>query len=147
MKVNEVAPSDAVEMVSLKSGTSGAKQAGASEVDGKFSKDDYKHDELGMMDDFVISTHLRVFMLQRIETMGACRDNFFNFVIVQGFDVFLRHHLVQHLIADPSGKVAGAFFFHAQNCKADTCFLQDFDQADRYFFGSIIKRTGASDPE
>ena len=100
-----------------------------------------------MMDHFVISAHLRVFMLKRIKTMRACCNNFFNLVIVQGFNIFLGCHLVQHLITDTSGKISCAFFLCAQNSKTDTCLLQDFDQAYRYFFASIIKRTSTADPE
>ena len=39
-------------------------------------------DEFGMMGDLVISPHLRIFMLQRIETMGTRSDYFFNLIVI-----------------------------------------------------------------
>ena len=81
-------------------------------------------DELGMMDDLVISAHLRIFMFQRIETMGTRGDYFFDVIAIQRFDVFLGRHLVEHFISDTSGKVAGAFFFRPENRKADLGLLQ-----------------------
>ena len=86
-------------------------------------------------------------MFQRIETMGTGGDYFFNVIVIQRFDVFLGRHLVQHFISDTSGKVAGAFFFHTQDRKADICLLQYPNQAGRHFLGSIIKGAGTSDPE
>jgi len=39
---------------------------------------------------------------------GWC-DNFLDLVIVQGFNIFLGHHLVHHFIAGPPCKIAFAF--------------------------------------
>ena len=77
-------------------------------------------DELGMVDHLVIPAHLGIFVLERVEAMGARRDNFLDLVAVERLDVFLRHHLEQHFIADAPGKVAGAFFLHAQNRRSRT---------------------------
>jgi len=79
--------------------------------------------------------------------MGAGGDDFFNLVVVQDFDIFCGHHLVDHFITGTSGEISRTFFFCSQYGKADACFLENLNQGFGYFFGSVIKGTGTAHPE
>ena len=99
------------------------------------------------MDNFIISTEVRIFILQRIETMGACGNNLFYLVSIQYGNIVHRLHLKKKFVARTTGRIAGTRFFIAQNGKSCTYSSHDFYKSLGNALCPIVKRTGTAYPE
>ena len=79
--------------------------------------------QLGVVDDLVVAAQVRVLAGQGVEAVGAGGDHLAGPDPVQGLDVLLGLELVEVLVAEPAGGVAGAGFFFAKDGIIDPYFI------------------------
>lgn len=78
-----------------------------------------------VVDNLVLATQLRIFVLQGIEAVRTCCYDLLDVVPIQQLNVLIRHHLEKELISGAANRVAGAHLFFTQNGKGNVEFLQD----------------------
>ena len=77
-----------------------------------------------MMSYLILTTELRIFVLESVITMRARGDDLAHISAAQGFDIRLRALLKKKLVADPSRRVAGAGLFLAEHGKVHARFFE-----------------------
>src|SRR5688500_9498929 len=100
-----------------------------------------------MMNNFVCTSQLRIFIFQCVKTMRAGCDYLFNSVAIQNLDIAHRLHLKQKLVAGTSGGISRTGLFSSENGEADTHCIQDFNKGSCHFFVPVVKRSGAAYPK
>ncbi len=103
-------------------------------------------DEHRVVDDLVVSAELPVFVLERVEAVGAGGDDLLHAVAVEGLDVGLRLHLEQELVPDAPGDIAGAALFLAQDGKVHPGGLQHLHKRPGDLLGALVKGRSAPHP-
>ena len=73
---------------------------------------------------FVLAAELRVFVLERVITMGARGHDLLHLPTGKCLDIGLRELLEQELIADPTRRIAGATLLWAEHREIHSSFLE-----------------------
>ena len=107
---------------------------------------DQFRDQLGMVDDFIISAKGRIFIFYGVETVRAGGHDPFRMHRVQLLHVVLRQHKENILPPGPAGRVAGTLLIFTQNGKIDLGRDQDLCKSARGLLGARINSRSASDP-
>src|SRR5439155_24915167 len=101
----------------------------------------------GVLDDLVPSAVVGVFVRERVEAMGAARDDLRDPGAVQGLDVGLRQRLEEVLVAHPASGIARASLAGSEDRELDTGRGEQPRDALRRLLGPFVEGTRASHPE
>src|SRR5712691_1983283 len=86
--------------------------------------------QLGVVDDAEVAVEVRVLVADRVEAVGACRDDLLEAVALQGLDVPLGEGLEEVLVADAAGRLARALLLGAQDGEVHaSCLEEPHDRA------------------
>ena len=99
------------------------------------------------MKHLVMPAELWVLVAKRVEAVRATRDDGLYVVLIQRGDVPLGQLLEQELVADPPGRIAGTFFFAAQNGELHAGLRQQLGGCAHDFLVSLDQRPAAADPQ
>ena len=99
-----------------------------------------------MVDDFVLATKLRVFVLQRVEAVWAAGHNALHTRFIERVDVGLRLLLEQELVARAPRRITGARLLLTEDGEVDARGLEQARRAARDLLGAVVVRGGAADP-
>ena len=109
--------------------------------------------QLGVVDDLVVTAHLRVFVAQGVEAVSTGNNDLALLRrhalegVVQGLDVLLSQHLEEELVTGTTGGVTRAAFVLAQDGELHTSGVQQFRYRAGRLGGVVVVDTGATDPE
>ena len=112
-----------------------------------FFRRDQFFDQLAVMDDFVITAELRIFVLDRVETMRAGGHYLLDVVVVHAFDGFRRQLLGEKFMSQAPRRIAGARFFFTEDGELQPSGLQDARQRDGDLLVARDERANATDEE
>ena len=99
-----------------------------------------------MMDRLVLPAELRVLVLQRVEAVGALRDDLGDTEIVQRLDVLQRQTLEDVLVARATGRITGAEFVLSEDREVDARLVQQLRRRDRDLLVPVIERSSTTHP-
>jgi hypothetical protein len=103
--------------------------------------------QLCMVNYFIITAQVGIFIFQGIEAVGASGYDFLHPVHIERFYIADGLHLKQKFIASTTGRVAGAVLFCAQYGKLNAHLVQYLADGSSYFFVSFVERAGAAYPK
>ena len=75
-------------------------------------------EQLRVVHDLELDAEVLVLVLERVEAVGAGRDDLLDLVLLEGLDVLLRQALEDELVAGAAGRVAGAGLAVAEYAEA-----------------------------
>ena len=104
-------------------------------------------EQLGVVDDLELDAEVLVLVLQRVEAVGAGRDDLLDLVLLEGLDVLLREALEDELVAGAAGRVAGAGLAVAEHAEGDAGHVEQLGDGAGGLLGAVLVRAGAADPE
>ena len=98
------------------------------------------------MDHLVVPAELRVLVQQRVEAVGALRDDLLHAHAVERLDVLHRQHLEDVLVARAAGRVAGAVLGRAEDGEVDVGPLQQLGHRLGDLLVLVVEATRRSRP-
>ena len=102
--------------------------------------------QFSMADDFKLSAFkLRVFVFQRIKAMRTVRENAFELILVQVFNIFLRSKLECVLFAASAGKIPVAAFL-SHHRKGNAGSLKNLHHGTGNFLSPAVIRRRTAHP-
>lgn len=104
-------------------------------------------EQLGVMDDLVLATKLRVLVLQGVEAVRAARDDALYIGLIERVDVLLGLLLEQELVASAPGRIAGAAFLLTEHRKAGSCRMEHLDECAHRLLDAIVVGRRAADKQ
>src|SRR4029450_10464961 len=102
--------------------------------------------QLGVVDDLVVAAQVRVLAGQGVEAVGAGGDHLAGADAVEGLDVLLGLELVEVLVAEPPGRVAGAGLAGAEHGERHPGPVQQPGDRPGRLAGPVLERGRAADP-
>src|SRR5215469_11214588 len=96
---------------------------------------------------FVVTTKLRVFILECVVTMWAWRHDLLHLAAGKRLDVGLCALLEKKLIADSARGIAGASLLFSEHGEIDSCVPEQLHRRTGDFLRPRIKRRGTAYPE
>ena len=112
----------------------------------KLAAVDEELEELAVMHNFIVATHLRVLVGKGVEAMRALRDDLLHAHAIERFDVLRCEHLEDVFVARTSCRIARAHFRWAKNREGNTRALQKLRHCLGDLLVLVIERTCATDP-
>lgn len=106
-----------------------------------------------MVEDIEMPVKVRVLIADGIKAVRAGRDDFplaFGYAlesVVEGFDVLLRHHLEQELVAGAAGGVAGAGLAGRKHAELHASGVQQIHDGAGGAAAIVVISAGAAYPE
>lgn len=106
-----------------------------------------------MVEDIEMPVKVRVLIADGIKAVRAGRDDFplaFGYAlesVVEGFDVLLRHHLEQELVAGAAGGVAGAGLAGRKHAELHASGVQQIHDGAGGAAAIVVINAGAAYPE
>jgi hypothetical protein len=89
--------------------------------------------------DCKLASKLRVFVLERVETVRALGNDTVEFDLAHGFQILLSEDLKQIFITHPAGCFTTTGFVKTQNSKINISFLKQVDEGSSDFLIAIVK--------
>jgi hypothetical protein len=108
---------------------------------------DELRDQLSVMNELKLATEQRIFIFQRMKTMGARRQDLLNTLAFHQLDIGFRRRLEKVFIADPSRRLPAASFIIAEDSKGDTAGLKDLHQCGGHLLIPSVKGSITSHPQ
>ena len=107
---------------------------------------DEELEELAVVHNFVVATHLRVFIGKCVEAMRTLRDDLLHAHSVERFDVLHCEHLEDVFVARTTCGIARAQFRWAKNREGNTRALQKLRHGLGDLLVLVVERTCATNP-
>ena len=102
--------------------------------------------ELAVMHHLVVATELRVLVEQRVEAVGALRDDLAHAHAIQHLDVLHREHLEEVLVSRTPGGVASAQLGRAEDGEVDARPFEQPRDGLRHLAVLVVEGARATDP-
>src|ERR1700716_2595108 len=99
-----------------------------------------------MVDDLVVAAELGILVLQRVEAVGALRDDLLHAEAVEGLDVLGGEHLEDVLVARSPGRAAAAELPGSQDREVDPGAAEELGDRPAGALVAIVEAAGAADP-
>ena len=104
-------------------------------------------EQLRVVHDLELDAEVLVLVLERVEAVGAGRDDLLDLVLLERLDVLLGQALEDELVAGATGRVAGAGLAVAEHAEGDPGHVEQLGDRAGRLLRAVLVRPGAADPE
>ena len=104
-------------------------------------------EKLCVVNDFYLQAVLAVVVLEGAEAVRALGDDFGDLLFCEEGDILFGHLVKEVFVAEPSGAVAAALLFLAEDPPADAGCVEDGGKGDGDMLLSGVEGAGAADVE
>ena len=104
-------------------------------------------EQLRVVDDLELDAEVLVLVLQRVEAVGAGRDDLLDLVLLERLDVLLCEALEDELVAGTASRVTRAGFAVAEYAEGDPGDVEELSDSAGGLLGAVLIGARAADPE